>query len=66
MGLAVQHHHCFIQNTLHQTIRDLFFCEGTAGSYSVRFDGSKLTSGTYVARLTSDGKTQTKKLMLIK
>ena len=37
-----------------------------AGYYTVQFDGAKLSSGIYYARLTSSGKTQTRKLLLMK
>ncbi len=37
-----------------------------AGNYSVKFDGSKLSSGIYFAKLTSEGKFQIRKLMLMK
>jgi|GEM_PF-1826201 len=37
-----------------------------AGSYEVKFDAAKLSSGIYFARLSSDGKSQVKKLMLMK
>jgi hypothetical protein len=37
-----------------------------AGTYSASFDGSKLSSGIYFARLTSDGKSQMRKLVLMK
>lgn len=40
--------------------------EKEAGYYSVTFDGSTLSSGIYFARLTSSGKTQIRKLSLIK
>lgn len=37
-----------------------------AGSYSVTFNASKLSSGIYFVRLTSSGKVHTKKMMLMK
>jgi hypothetical protein len=37
-----------------------------AGSYSAQFDGTKLSSGIYFARLQSGGKVQLKKMMLVK
>jgi hypothetical protein len=37
-----------------------------AGTYTVQFDGATLSSGIYFAKLSSDGKTQVKKLLLMK
>ena len=37
-----------------------------AGRYSTQFDGTKLSSGIYVARLQSGGKVQLKKMLLLK
>lgn len=37
-----------------------------AGSYDVKFDGNRLTSGIYFARLESNGKYAMKKLLLLK
>jgi len=37
-----------------------------SGSYSETFDAKRLTSGIYFARLTSNGKSQVRKLMLLK
>jgi uncharacterized delta-60 repeat protein len=37
-----------------------------AGAYSVQFDGARLSSGIYFAKLTSSGKTQMRKLLLLK
>jgi hypothetical protein len=37
-----------------------------AGYYSAQFDGAKLSSGIYFAKLTSSGKTQIRKLVLMK
>jgi photosystem II stability/assembly factor-like uncharacterized protein len=38
----------------------------TAGSHQLQFDGSSLASGTYIYRLTIDGKVLTKTMQLIK
>ncbi|MGE5410011.1 MAG: T9SS type A sorting domain-containing protein, partial [Clostridiales bacterium] len=38
----------------------------TAGSYSVRFDGSRLPSGVYIYRLESGGYSTAKKFILLK
>ncbi|MFZ4621848.1 MAG: T9SS type A sorting domain-containing protein [Bacteroidota bacterium] len=37
-----------------------------AGSYTVRFDGTKLSSGFYFAKLSSNGKTQIRKMLMVK
>ncbi|MEI7905924.1 MAG: T9SS type A sorting domain-containing protein, partial [Bacteroidota bacterium] len=37
-----------------------------AGYYSAQFDGARLSSGIYFARLSLSGKTQIRKLMLMK
>jgi hypothetical protein len=37
-----------------------------AGYYSAQFDGTKLSSGMYYARLSSNGKTQIRKIVLLK
>ena len=37
-----------------------------AGTYSQQFDGARLSSGMYFARLTSNGRTQIRKLLLMK
>ncbi len=37
-----------------------------AGTYSAQFDGAKLSSGIYFAKLSSSGKTQIRKLVLMK
>jgi hypothetical protein len=36
------------------------------GTYEVRFDGSRLTSGVYFYKLITDGFTETKKMLMIK
>ena len=36
------------------------------GTYETTFDGSKLTSGVYFYKLSTEGFTETKKLMLLK
>lgn len=38
----------------------------TAGSYTVRFDASQLSSGLYLARLQAGSRVMTKKMMLLK
>jgi hypothetical protein len=36
------------------------------GSYTVRFDATKLASGVYLCRMTSGAFTQTRRLMLLR
>ena len=36
------------------------------GTYEARFDGSSLNSGVYFYKLTTDGFTETKRMILIK
>jgi hypothetical protein len=55
-----------IYNTLGQQIVTLVDAQHQPGRYDVQFDGSKLTSGVYLYRLTADGFTQTKKMLLLK
>jgi len=38
----------------------------SAGTHNVRFDGRDLAAGVYVYRLTADGNSQTKKLLLLR
>ncbi len=40
--------------------------EKLAGSYSVKFDGSKMTSGIYFYKISAGNYTETKKMMLVK
>jgi len=37
-----------------------------AGTHSIEFNATELPSGTYFYRLTADGRSQTKKLVLLK
>lgn len=53
-------------NSLGQLITTVVNEIQTAGSYTVPFDGSGLSSGVFFIRLESDGYTQTGKMVLIK
>jgi hypothetical protein len=53
-------------NSLGQEVARVFEGYKQAGSYEADFDASKLSSGTYYYRLTTDNFVDTKKMMLIK
>ena len=53
-------------NQLGQEVAVLVNKVMNAGSYSVDFDASKLSSGVYFYKLTTGGFTQTKKMLFIK
>ena len=53
-------------NILGQEVATLINDFQTAGTHSVNFDASKLSSGIYLYKIDSNGFTQTKKMMLIK
>jgi len=53
-------------NILGQEVATLINDFQTAGSHTVNFDASKLSSGIYLYKIDSNGFTQTKKIMLIK
>lgn len=55
-----------IYDALGREVETLVNDRQSAGVYTVTFDGSKYSSGMYFARLTSQGKTQLRKLSLIK
>ena len=56
-----------IYNTLGQEVATLFNGEASAGTFhQVQFNASNLASGVYFSRLEFDGKTQMKKLLLLK
>lgn len=49
-----------------QKVTDIINAPYSAGQHTVRFDASELSSGIYLYRLTTNGFTSTKKLLLIK
>lgn len=55
-----------VYNLLGQQVANLVDQKMQAGSHSVTFDASGLSSGTYIYRITSGEFVQTKKMMLIK
>ncbi len=55
-----------IYNILGQEVATLLNDFRTAGSHSISFDASRLSSGIYLYKIDSNGFTQTKKMMLIK
>ncbi len=55
-----------VYNMLGQQVATLVSSTLGAGRYSTQFDASKLSSGTYVYRLTADNFVTTSKMMLIK
>lgn len=55
-----------VYNVLGREVQTLVNEEKQAGSYSVDFDGSELTSGVYFYKLEVDGFTDVKRMMLIK
>lgn len=61
---------CFVRidiyNTLGEKLYELVNEYQNAGVYSVQFDGSKLSSGTYLYKMQTDNFTYIKKMLLIK
>ena len=55
-----------VYNSLGQEVAKIFEGYQKAGSYEATFDASKLSSGTYYYRLTTDSYVETKKMLLIK
>lgn len=55
-----------IYNVNGQLVTTLVNKRMAAGSYEIPFDASSLASGTYFYRVKFDGKTQTKRMMLLK
>ncbi len=53
-------------NILGQNVRELVNEEKSPGSYKIKFDGSKLSSGIYIYKLTAGSFSQVKKLILLK
>jgi hypothetical protein len=55
-----------VYNMLGQEVATLVDAEMAAGSYETEFNASRFSSGTYVYRLTGNGVTLTRKMMLLK
>jgi hypothetical protein len=55
-----------VYNSLGQEVARLFDGTQGPGSYEANLDASKLSSGTYFYRLTTDQFTETKKMLLVK
>lgn len=55
-----------IYNVLGQKVDELVHSKMTPGSYTVTFDGSRLSSGVYFYRLIAGGFMTTKKMLLLK
>lgn len=55
-----------VYNILGQQVATLINEQRNAGSYSVNFDASRLSSGTYFVRMQANGQVFTNKMMLIK
>ncbi len=55
-----------VYNMLGQKIRTLVNEKQNAGAYKVQFDGTDLASGIYFYRLYANGKTQIRKMILMK
>ena len=55
-----------VYNMLGQEVATLVSATLGAGRYTTQFDGSKLSSGTYVYRLTADNFVKASKMMLVK
>ena len=53
-------------NMIGQEVARLVDGELTAGNYETEFNASRLSSGTYIYRLTSTGHTQVRKMLLLK
>jgi hypothetical protein len=53
-------------NQLGQEVAVLVNKNMNAGTYSVDFDASKLSSGVYFYKITTGGFAQTKKMLLVK
>lgn len=56
----------FIYNAKGELVEELVNSSMNAGSYVVKFDGSRLNSGIYFYKLECDGKSVVNKMMLIK
>ncbi|MBE2226106.1 MAG: T9SS type A sorting domain-containing protein, partial [Ignavibacteria bacterium] len=47
-------------------VAELLSSEISAGNYDVDFEGSELTSGVYFYKLSTEGFTDTKKMILVR
>jgi len=56
----------FIYNAKGELVEEIVNSSMNAGSYVVKFDGSRLNSGVYFYKLECDGKSVVNKMMLIK
>ncbi|MDP4115816.1 MAG: T9SS type A sorting domain-containing protein, partial [Bacteroidota bacterium] len=55
-----------VYDVLGNEVKTLVNAYKSAGDYSVNFDGSKLSSGMYMYRITAGGYTAARKMTLIK
>jgi hypothetical protein len=55
-----------VYNMIGQEVATLVDGEMTAGNYETEFNASRFSSGTYVYRLTTNGATQTRKMVMLK
>ncbi|MBI5471282.1 MAG: T9SS type A sorting domain-containing protein, partial [Ignavibacteriae bacterium] len=55
-----------VYSTLGQEVATLVNEELGVGGYTSHFDASKLSSGTYIYRLTANGQSISKKMMVVK
>lgn len=55
-----------VYNTLGQKVQTLVDDQMSPGTYTVEFDGSNLSSGTYIVRLTSGGEAESMQIQLVK
>jgi hypothetical protein len=55
-----------VYDMLGKVVKELVNSNETSGSHTVNFDGSDLASGVYVYKITADGFTDMKKMILLK
>ena len=63
---ASSHVRLEVINLLGQVVATLFNGQRSPGRYTARFDGSGRASGVYFLRLASDGRTETRKMLLVR